>query len=128
MKKKLIYIAALSFGLFIANNAMSADFSVDGTSGVVSMAQGTGNNGPAFAFTPSTNVTMTGGTQAAGEGFAIAAHHSSVFKKNSGKMFGMASDSPAMYWFDISATDATLPTVATPWDSSVVQTTGWNAM
>jgi hypothetical protein len=127
MKKKLIYIAAISIGLFIANNAISADFTVE-DSGVVKMDQTGTNNGPDFAFTPSTNVVMTGGTQAAGEGFVIGAYHSSVFQKNSGKMFGMASDSPAMYWFDVSDVAAELPDVGDPWNSSVVKATDWNAM
>lgn len=131
MKKKLIYIAAISLGLFVSSNAIAADFTVTAADdGAVTMASNAANDGPAFRFIPSTNIVMDGGTTAAGESFVVSAYHTSVLAKSSGKGFGMASDTNAMYWIDLSASGAaaTLVAVGTPWDSTQIQTANWKSM
>lgn len=100
MKKIFLTIAAVSLcSAFIATNSMAVGLTQANAGDAVTITV-TGT-APAFtAFNPSTNVIMKGTTIATE--FAVSAYHLQVLAKSSGKAFGMASDSSAMYYLDIS--------------------------
>lgn len=123
MKKLAYSLLGLTLCFGMTQMAFAADLAQTAAGDQVTITVTTGNP-PFDAFTPSTNVIMDGATSAAG--FAAAAYHSQVFQKKSGKEFGMASDSSAMWYNDISAANATATTVAST--DSAVFSGNWEKM
>ncbi len=123
MKKIYLIAACFALSLMIAQGAYALTFD---TSGGEAIAMDTAD--PAFdPFTPSTNVSMKGRTAVAG--FAISAVHDQVLAKKAGKLFGMASDSSAVFWKDVADTGDTFDDIDTS-DSSVFDrgTGNWDKM
>jgi hypothetical protein len=109
MKKIFYVLAGLTFCVAITHNAHALDITQAAAGEAVKL---TVLNSPTFdSFNPSTSVIMDGVSQPSQ--FAVGSYHQQVFQKKSGKAFGMASDSSAVWWLDISADNAAVPAVAT---------------
>jgi lipoprotein signal peptidase len=118
MKKTIKYISLVLVSAFIATSSMAAVISNTANPGGEITVTST-TTSPDLVFTPSTNVVIQGLTQATGTDFAAQSYHNSVVGKNSGKAFGMASDSSAVSYLDISGlATGTAPTAITASDSS----------
>ncbi len=102
MKKIYCLLAGLTLCLFIAQNAQSLELIQADAGDPVTIT--VTNSFPFNPFDVSTSVDMAGVTDETA--FAVGAFHTMVDQKKSGKQFGMASDSSAMWFIDISETAA----------------------
>jgi len=106
--KKLLYI---TFGLFICalsvNNANAAALTQTGGAGSeVTVVVNTANvpGAKSIIFNPSSNVNMSGASDSTS--WALAGYHTQANQKANGQQYGMAANSNAMWFADISTTAA----------------------
>ena len=111
--KKLLYI---TFGLFIcalsANSANAAALQQAGSGGAVTVvvtsgaAGGTVPGAKNIDFNPSSNVNMSGASDSTS--WAVAGYHTQADRKANGQQYGMAANSNAMWFRDISTAGFTV--------------------
>jgi hypothetical protein len=130
MKKIISLTCGLALCSYLVSPVFAANYTVDGETGRVTVETGATDATVDLTFDPSTNVIMTGASEASA--FAHGAYHQAVENKDSGKQFAMASDSSAVYFLDISpdgvATAEDLMGVTNAADLIATDSANWHTM
>lgn len=104
MKKTFSIVAGLLVCAFtIAGTVQAADLT-QAADGAVTVDAGSVEGAKDIVFNPSSQVKMSGASETGN--FAIAAYHTQAQNKKAGQQYGMASDSNALWFKDISETTA----------------------
>lgn len=118
-------ISCASFSLAAGETAIANASSTAG--GTVTIAARAAIGTPAFVFEPSTSVNVQGLVASDGSEFAVQTYHESVIERDSGKAFGVTSESNTTYWLDLSGTaKASIAALAVTDDTTFVAS--WTAM
>jgi hypothetical protein len=128
MKMFYTYLTVITLVIGSASLSFAAPTDLKNTSAtdqtVTIAARG---NNPAFNFEPSTNVQVQGLVADDGSEYALQTYHSSVLARNSGKAFGVTSETNITYWLDISASTLTEVTALDKTDETAFAT-NWKTM
>jgi hypothetical protein len=126
MKKLLLIAAGILLCASPAHNVFAADLDQDDAGETVTVDASTVPGAQDIEFNPSTNVVMTGASEATS--FAIGAYHEQALNKTAGQSYGMAADTNSIFFQDLSPAGTGDGTVTGTNASEFTTANGWFQM